>query len=77
MDDDVLVCIEGRSVRIARATWDVLYRAINVLVDTGDIIAHLPELTSGQLALAKMASGSLYLIANPPHRPSEQPAAQP
>lgn len=66
--------INGSTVDIERDAWDVLMRAVNRLVDSGDISLLEPELTSGLLARAKMASGSLYLIARRPARPSEHPA---
>lgn len=66
----VSVTINGETVEIERDAWDVLMLAVNVLVDSGDILAH-GDIRPGLLARAKMASGALYLIAHRPDRPAE------
>jgi len=67
---NVRVTVDGRTVEIERDAWDVLMLAVNVLVDTGDILAY-HALPRSLLAKAKMASGSLYLIARQTDPPSE------
>jgi hypothetical protein len=59
--DKVLVTLNGETVEIERDAWDVLMRAFNVLVDSGDIGIE-DGITPAALAKAKMASGSLYII---------------
>jgi len=62
----VTVTIGGQSIEIEPEVWRVLMQAINRLVDSGDIALLDDSITRGLLARARMASGALYLIANPP-----------
>jgi hypothetical protein len=74
-----LVTIDGETVEIERHAFDVLMLAIDLLVDTGDILAHA-EISGALLARSKMASGSLRLLIRARDRRtavSEQPREDP
>ena len=75
MNGKVQISLNDQTVEIEPDVWDVFMRAINFLVDTGDIALIDASIGSGLLARAKMASGTLRLTANPlPARPAS-PAA--
>ena len=66
MNANVIVTIDGKSVEIARRSWQVMMTAVKYLVDSGDMFLLFGDLISEEeMQAAREETGELYLWDRP------------